>query len=61
MRTDKLTTKAQEALQQAQALAESRGHQELTPEHLLSTLLTQDQGVVGHRAGDDAHVIELTA
>jgi ATP-dependent Clp protease ATP-binding subunit ClpB len=47
MRTDKLTTKAQEALQQAQALAESRGHQELTPEHLLSALLTQDQGVVG--------------
>ncbi|HSZ81140.1 MAG TPA: Clp protease N-terminal domain-containing protein, partial [Polyangia bacterium] len=47
MRNDKLTTKAQEALQQAQALAESRGHQELTPEHLLSALLTQDQGVVG--------------
>ncbi|HTA21013.1 MAG TPA: Clp protease N-terminal domain-containing protein, partial [Polyangia bacterium] len=47
MRIDKLTTKAQEALQQAQALAERRGHQELTPEHLLSALLTQDQGVVG--------------
>jgi ATP-dependent Clp protease ATP-binding subunit ClpB len=46
MRVDKLTTKAQEALQQAQALAEQRGHQELTPEHLLSALLTQEQGVV---------------
>jgi len=46
MRLDKLTTKAQEALQQAQALAERRGHQELTPEHLLSALLTQEQGVV---------------
>jgi ATP-dependent Clp protease ATP-binding subunit ClpB len=46
MRTDKLTTKAQEALQQAQALAERRGHQELTPEHLLAALLTQEQGVV---------------
>jgi ATP-dependent Clp protease ATP-binding subunit ClpB len=45
MRIDKLTTKAQEALQQAQALAERRGHQELTPEHLLSALLTQEQGV----------------
>jgi ATP-dependent Clp protease ATP-binding subunit ClpB len=46
MRLDKLTTKAQEALQQAHALAERRGHQELTPEHLLSALLTQEQGVV---------------
>ncbi|HVR01526.1 MAG TPA: ATP-dependent chaperone ClpB [Polyangia bacterium] len=46
MRMDKLTTKAQEALQQAQALAERRGHQELTPEHLLAALLTQEQGVV---------------
>ncbi len=46
MRMDKLTTKAQEALQEAQALAERRGHQELTPEHLLAALLTQEQGVV---------------
>jgi ATP-dependent Clp protease ATP-binding subunit ClpB len=45
MRPEKLTTKAQEAVQQAQALAERRGHQELTPEHLLSALLTQEQGV----------------
>jgi ATP-dependent Clp protease ATP-binding subunit ClpB len=45
MRIEKLTTKAQEALQQAQALAERRGHQELTPEHLLSALLAQEQGV----------------
>src|SRR5262249_15802995 len=44
MRIEKLTTKAQEALREAQALAESRGHQELTPEHLLSALLTQEQG-----------------
>jgi ATP-dependent Clp protease ATP-binding subunit ClpB len=46
MRLDKLTTKAQEALQQAHALAESRAHQEITPEHVLATLLTQEQGVV---------------
>jgi ATP-dependent Clp protease ATP-binding subunit ClpB len=44
---DKLTIKAQEALQQAQALASQRGHQELTPEHLLHALLTQDQGIAG--------------
>jgi ATP-dependent Clp protease ATP-binding subunit ClpB len=47
MRLDKLTIKAQEALQQAQALASQRGHQEITPEHLLHALLTQEQGIAG--------------
>src|SRR5262245_42562968 len=45
MRLDKLTIKAQEALQSARDLAEQPNHQELTPEHLLLTLLTQEQGV----------------
>jgi ATP-dependent Clp protease ATP-binding subunit ClpB len=35
MRLDKLTTKSQEALQQAQALAEKRNHQAIDVEHLL--------------------------
>jgi len=47
MRLDKFTTKAQEAMQAAQELAEQRNHQELTPEHVLSALLTQEQGIVG--------------
>ncbi|MEO8213779.1 MAG: ATP-dependent chaperone ClpB [Myxococcales bacterium] len=47
MRLDKMTTKAQEALQAAQELAEQRNHQELTPEHVLSALLVQEQGIVG--------------
>src|SRR5262245_41515385 len=47
MRLEKLTIKAQEALQQAEALAAQRGHQELTPEHVLHALLTQDQGIAG--------------
>src|SRR5437016_1375921 len=47
MRLDKLTNKAQEALQHAQELAEQRGHQELTPEHLLASLLAQEQGIAG--------------
>ncbi|HVR61131.1 MAG TPA: ATP-dependent chaperone ClpB [Polyangia bacterium] len=47
MRLDKLTNKAQEALQHAQELAEQRGHQEMTPEHLLASLLTQEQGIAG--------------
>ncbi len=46
MRLDKMTTKAQEAFQAAQELAEQRNHQELTPEHVLSALLTQEQGIV---------------
>jgi ATP-dependent Clp protease ATP-binding subunit ClpB len=47
MRLDKLTIKAREAVQAAHELASSRGHQELTPEHLLSALLDQPEGVTG--------------
>jgi ATP-dependent Clp protease ATP-binding subunit ClpB len=46
MRLDKLTTKSQEALQQAHALAEKRNHQALDAEHLLFALLGQKEGVV---------------
>jgi ATP-dependent Clp protease ATP-binding subunit ClpB len=46
MRLDKMTTKAQEALQAAQDLAEGRNHQEVTPEHVLSALLVQEEGIV---------------
>jgi ATP-dependent Clp protease ATP-binding subunit ClpB len=47
MRLDKLTIKAREAIQAAQELAGSRGHQELTPEHLLLALLDQPDGITG--------------
>jgi ATP-dependent Clp protease ATP-binding subunit ClpB len=46
MRIDKLTTKSQEALQQAQLLAEKRNHQAIDVEHLLFALLGQKEGVV---------------
>jgi ATP-dependent Clp protease ATP-binding subunit ClpB len=46
MRLDKLTVKAQEALQAAQHLAESNGAPETTPEHLFLTLLEQEGGIV---------------
>ena len=46
MRLDKLTTKSQEALQQAQGLAEKRSHQAIDVEHLLFALLGQKEGVV---------------
>ncbi len=46
MRLDKLTIKSQEALQNAQALAEKRNHQAIDAEHLLMALLGQKEGVV---------------
>jgi ATP-dependent Clp protease ATP-binding subunit ClpB len=47
MRLDKLTIKAQEALQSAHDRAEQGSHQEITAEHMLLALLAQEQGVVG--------------
>jgi ATP-dependent Clp protease ATP-binding subunit ClpB len=46
MRLDKLTTKSQEALQQAQSLADKRNHQAIDVEHLLFALIGQREGVV---------------
>jgi ATP-dependent Clp protease ATP-binding subunit ClpB len=46
MRLDKLTIKSQEALQQAQSLAEKRNHQAIDVEHFLFALLGQKEGVV---------------
>ncbi len=47
MRFDKLTVKAQEAVQAAQSLADQQSHQAVEPEHLLSALIQQQEGVVG--------------
>jgi len=46
MRLDRLTIKAQEALQQAQQLAQRQRHQRLEPEHLLIALLDASEGMV---------------
>jgi ATP-dependent Clp protease ATP-binding subunit ClpB len=46
MNVNKLTTKAQEALQSAQNLVQSKGQQAFDPEHLLYALLDQGGGVV---------------
>ena len=45
-RPDRLTEKTQEAIQQAQALAQEAQQQEITPEHLLLALLQQADGTV---------------
>ncbi|MGD0971805.1 MAG: ATP-dependent chaperone ClpB [Desulfobaccales bacterium] len=46
MPIDKLTYKAQEALQGAQELARQLSHNQLEPAHLLRTLLAQDEGLI---------------
>lgn len=46
MRMDRLTTKAREALANAQSEAVRRGNPELTPEHILLALVQQDDGAV---------------
>ncbi|NPU85754.1 MAG: ATP-dependent chaperone ClpB [Syntrophaceae bacterium] len=61
MRFDKFTLKAQEALQDAQTLAQKSGHQAVEVEHLLLTLLRQTEGVVGEilgKLGADAGKLE---
>ena len=46
MRLDKLTIKSQEALSVAMDAASQQGHAEIAPLHLLSALVSQDQGAV---------------
>ncbi len=46
MRFEKLTFKAQEALQGAQELARRLSHPQIEPAHLLRTLLAQEEGLI---------------
>jgi ATP-dependent Clp protease ATP-binding subunit ClpB len=60
MKLDKFTVKAQEALQDAQAVARKRDHQEILPEHLLAALLAQKDGLVPpllQRVGADLNLV----
>jgi ATP-dependent Clp protease ATP-binding subunit ClpB len=60
MRFDRFTVKAQEAIQEAQALAAGSGHPEIGPFHLLGALVAQDRGIVGpilERLGADPRAI----
>ena len=61
MRFDKFTLKVQEALQEAQGLAGQYGHQALDVEHLLVSLLKQQDGIVSdilRKLGADPRRIE---
>ncbi len=60
MRLDKLTIKSQEAMQEAQHLAEKYEHQQIEPEHLLVSILKQDGGIAApmlKKLGADPGVI----
>ncbi|MGQ9646793.1 MAG: ATP-dependent chaperone ClpB [Thermodesulfobacteriota bacterium] len=46
MQIDRFTLKAQEALQEAKAIAERKNHQQIDVEHLLLALLGQKEGIV---------------
>ncbi|HEX9758340.1 MAG TPA: ATP-dependent chaperone ClpB [Nitrospiria bacterium] len=46
MRFDRLTIKSQEAIQEAQQLAEKRNQQQMDAEHLLLALLIQKEGLI---------------
>ena len=48
MRMDKLTTKFQTALGEAQSLALGRDHQQIEPAHVLAALLDQEGGTTRH-------------
>jgi len=61
MRLDKLTVKAQEALQAAQGIADDASSQVIEPEHLLKALLDQAEGIVRpivQKVGADPDTIE---
>ncbi len=45
MRLDKFTLKSQELIQNAQGLASQQTHQQIEPEHLLSVMLREPEGV----------------
>lgn len=61
MRFDKFTLKVQEALQEAQSLANKYGHQAIDVEHLLASLIKQPDGIAGeilNKLGADPRAIE---
>jgi ATP-dependent Clp protease ATP-binding subunit ClpB len=60
MRLDKFTIKAQEAISEAQNLADQNGQQEIVTEHLLLALLNQEEGIVSpvlQKVGIDPNVV----
>ena len=64
MRYDRLTLKAQEAIQEAQTLARASGHSEVRPLHLLVSLVQQKDGIVPpvlEKLGADPRAVATSA
>src|SRR5690349_5474784 len=63
MRSERMTTKAQEAVRAAVDLASRRGNPELYPEHLIRAIVDQDGGVgaplVQKAGADPANILRL--
>ena len=62
MRYDKFTTRLQEAMAEAQSLALGRDHQQIEPQHLLLSLLNQEDGGVSGlvvKAGGNSNALKL--
>ncbi len=63
MRLDKFTQKSQEAVLEAQTLAQAYNHPAVEPEHLLKTLIEQEGGVAPSllkRIGTDMHLLQAS-
>ncbi len=63
MRLDKFTQKSQEAVLEAQTLAQAYNHPAVEPEHLLKTLIEQEGGVAPSllkRIGTDIHLLQAS-
>jgi len=61
MRLDRLTVKSQEALQEAQTLAQKKGNQQLDVEHLLLAILQDEEGIglqIFNRIGADIEALK---
>jgi len=61
MRLDKFTIKAQEAIVEAHAIAKNNDHQQVEPEHLLLSLLEQQEGLLGpllNKLGTDPNSVK---
>ncbi|MEJ2657619.1 MAG: ATP-dependent chaperone ClpB [Desulfobacterales bacterium] len=66
MRLDKFTIKSQELIQNAQSLASAHNNQQIEPEHLLSTMIDEPEGIaramlnkLGVSAGNISHDLSI--
>ena len=63
MQMDKFTNKAREVITSAQGFAAKNDHQQITPLHLLTSLLDESDGICAHiitLAGGNINAVEST-